>query len=244
MLLGTWTTRMPRCATPMAAALRTMSSPPMQTSASILSLRSAATRVVEALRIAGRRRGATRRAGRRRRGGCATPRRSSARAARRCSAARASSKPSWKPMGTHAELDGLDGDRADDAVGAGGGTAADDDADAFDGMVDGQPCDAHRGQRRRAPGTRTAAGTRRARGAPASASRSTHAGVLEVLGLEANHVGARDPEALAPRCRPAAPWSCPSPGRAGRRSGMGTSRPPWMLTIAPLPPPARKRIAL
>ena len=42
MLFGTWTTRMP-VREAIAAALRTMSSPPMQTSASIFSLLSAAT---------------------------------------------------------------------------------------------------------------------------------------------------------------------------------------------------------
>ena len=76
--------------------------------------------------------------------------------------------------GHAADADRLDGDRADHAVGAGRGTAADDDADAFDG---------HARTRTRTPvilrrprrGIRTVAGTRRARGAPPRRGRSTQA---------------------------------------------------------------------
>ncbi len=102
MLLGTCTTRM-LLRDAMAAALFTMSSPPMQTRASILSLASAASVLsrLSGSRVTSRRDEPSR-----------TPpsrwmRETSSTASSCCSSVyrcASQSKPSWKPMGTHPSL--------------------------------------------------------------------------------------------------------------------------------------------
>ena len=92
------------------------------------------------------------------------------------------------------DLDGFDGDRADDAVGAGRGTAADDDADAFDGhgcSVAGSFLRLHRREVLEAL-------AERARRQMGRVGEPVHpGGVREVLGFEPDHVGAGDSEPFA-----------------------------------------------
>ena len=201
MLLGTCTTRM-LLRDAMAAALFTMSSPPMQTRASILSLASAASVLS---RLSG-----SRVTSRRDEPSSTPPVEVDARDLVDGQLVLLVGVALGEPVeavveadGHAAELDGLDGHGADDAVGPGRGAAAHHDADALD---------VHGAARGRARAEVVEALAEHARREVRRLGQAVDPGrVLEVLGLQADHVGAGHPEAFARRVHE------PHPGLARRR---------------------------
>ena len=239
MLLGTCTTLI-ALRDAIAGALRTMSSPPTQTSASIRSLASAASVLS---RLSGSRRRPAR--GSEQHAAIEMDARDVVDGQLALLVGVALRQPLEAVVeadGDGAELDGLDGHRADHAVGARRRPAADDDADAFDCHSVGCSVRSRKSHARTAEvleALAELAGRQMRRlGEPVDPG-----GVLEVLGFEPDHVGAGDAVALA---AVSTRRTLVLPVSGSRRSSnrIGTSRPPWMLTIAPLPPPSRKRIAL
>src|SRR5688572_14821667 len=134
------------------------------------------------------------------------------------------------------DLDRFESHSADDAVRTGSGPAADDDANAFDrhgGCFYAVIEPRYSKRRLNSPGVRCAA----------SASRSTQAECAKSsASSRIMYARATRNPSLATSTRRT--FVLPLSGSTRSSNGIGTKRPPWIVTMAPLPPSSKNRTAL